>query len=315
LSTRTEDPELSVVVVIVSDTIGRPDCSHLTGCLEALRQQDNPPRLEIVVPYAPDTRGVDELRARYPEVRLLAITDLRARRHARGSREHHDELRARGIAAAQGGMVALLEDHGKPTEAWAAEMAASLRQGYAGAGGPIENGVARALNEAVYLCDFFRYQNPVTDGPTAVVSDANVVYWKRCLSAVADVWQDSFREPLVNGALIGRGEKLGLTSRAVAYQHRENLTLGAATRERFIWGRSYAATRRSGVGLGRALGFALLSPALLVLLPTRIIISVLRKGRADELFVKALAAVIWLSAVWSAGELVGYLAGDPVKKG
>jgi hypothetical protein len=212
-------------------------------------------------------------------------------------------------------MVALLEDHGRPVPAWAAEMAAVLRQGYAGAGGSIENGIPRALNEAVYLCDFYRYQNPIADGPTAVVSDANAIYWKRHLEVIADVWRGSFREPLVNEALLQRGEKLGLTSRAVVYQHRQGLTFGTAMRERFIWGRSYAAARRRGLGPGGSLWRALLVPALLVLLPMRIFISVVRKDRAGVPFFKALTAVIWLSAVWSAGELAGYVAGDRVKKG
>jgi hypothetical protein len=307
-----QQPELSIVVVVVSDTVEKPDGSRLAGCLQALRQLENPPQLEILVPHTADTTGLEELRQRYPEVRFQAITDLQARRGGNGSREHHDELRARGIALARGRMVALLEDHGRPAGSWAAEMVAALGKGYAAAGGPIENGVPRALNEAVYLCDFFRYQNPVYEGPAAVVSDANVVYRRESLDAVADVWQDFFREPFVNAALLARGEALGMTPRAVVYQHREGLTLGVATRERFIWGRSYAAARRRAVGRGRALLFALLSPALLILLPTRILLSVIRKGRAGPLLLKALGPVIWLSGAWAAGELAGYVAGDRV---
>jgi len=44
------DPELSVVVAIVSDTTDRPDVAHLEMCLAALVKQSNAPVTEIIVP-------------------------------------------------------------------------------------------------------------------------------------------------------------------------------------------------------------------------------------------------------------------------
>ncbi len=304
-------PEISVVVAIVSDTIGPADCDHLAGCLDALARQTGSRSMEVIVPYLESTAGIEEVRSRYGDARFLPIPDDRVdRRSSGGSREHHDKLRAYGIAAARGRIVGLLEDHGRPAPGWATAMADALGKEYAGVGGAIENGIDRSLNEAVYLCDFFRYQNPIEDGPSATASDANVVYERRVLDDIRPTWRESFREPVINEALLARGDKLGLTSQAIVYQHRDGLTLGTATRERFVWGRSYAATRRLREGPRRTIAYAALSPFLPPLLSARIVRSVVKKRRSVRSPLRTLAVMIWLTAAWSAGELVGYITGD-----
>src|SRR5919201_7057694 len=96
-------PALSVVVAIVSDTTdARSDTSHLLGCLDALARQTGVSAPEIIVPYHAGMDGVDEVRRRYPNVVYLPVDDLRSFTGRGGSREHHDELRARGLAVARG---------------------------------------------------------------------------------------------------------------------------------------------------------------------------------------------------------------------
>ena len=115
----TEPPELSVVVVVVSDTTRPPDTGHLEPCLAALARQAGAPSMEIIVPHLSATAGIDRLRVQFPQVHFLEIADVSGRS---GSREHHDELRARGLARARGGVVALTEDYGIPAPDWAARM-------------------------------------------------------------------------------------------------------------------------------------------------------------------------------------------------
>ncbi|MGD0201038.1 MAG: hypothetical protein ABSD27_09860, partial [Bryobacteraceae bacterium] len=107
-----ENPPLSVVVAIVSDTTDHPDTAHLAPCLEALCRQPLASTIEIIVPYHPSVKGIAALKERYPNVHFLEVADLRTYTGAGGSREHHDELRARGLAVARGSVVALIEDHG-----------------------------------------------------------------------------------------------------------------------------------------------------------------------------------------------------------
>lgn len=153
--TSSAKPVLSVVVAIVSDTIKpRADASHVAGCLEALSHQSDAPPMEVIVPYHRNVEGIEDLKKRFSRVTFLPVTGLKLSDKG-GSREHHDILRARGLAAARGDLIALLEDHGRPHEKWCANIVAAHRAaGCAAIGGAIENGIDRPLNWAVYYCDF-----------------------------------------------------------------------------------------------------------------------------------------------------------------
>ncbi len=298
---------ISIVVVIVSDTTGsRYDTVHLEGTLEALAGQVGAPALEVIVPYAPPLAGMERLSKLYPRVRFLAVSDVR---RAAGSREHHDQLRARGLAAAGGELVALLEDHALPDPHWAAAMAAAHHKAWAGVGGAIDNGINRALNWAVYFCDFARYQNPLAAGQSDYASDANVCYKRAALEAIEPIWHEAFQERSVNWALQGAGDKLALEPQAVVYQHRLGLRLGDCLKERFVWGRSYAAGRCGMIGRGKQLALAGLAPAIWAVLVARMGKTAVERRRLARPFLRALPLTALLAMAWSAGEMTAYLRG------
>ena len=304
----SQKPLLSVVVAIVSDTTdGRCDVSHLTGTLEALSNQLDPVSIEIIVPYHGYVSGIEDLKLRFSTVAFVAVTDLKTFSGQGGSREHHDELRARGLAASHGEIIALLEDHGRPDLQWCRRVADAHENSYAAVGGAIENGIDRPLNWAVYFCDFGKYQNPLPAVESVFASDANVSYKRSALQSIGAVWQDSFHETAVNWALASRGEKLALAPEIIVYQHRNGLRLGSALKERFIWGRSYAAGRSRLVSAPRRMIYAVLAPLLPALLVLRMTLNVIKKGRCVGAFAKALPLTAMLTASWSVGELVGYV--------
>lgn len=309
------EPDLSVVVAIVSDTTDRADASHLGPCLTALKQQTGGPRLEIIVPYHPSVAGVAQMRQMHPDVHFQEVTDLKTFSGKGGSREHHDELRARGLALARAEVVALIEDHGIPAPDWSARIMEAHAGPFAAVGGAIENGIDRPLNWAVYFCDFLRYQNPLPGGETWTVSDANVAYKHAALESVRPVWREIFHESSVNGALRARGEKLALAPGVVLLQHRLGLRLGAALKERFVWGRSYAATRARLAGTPRRLFWAIFAPALPVLMLARMTLMARRKRRTFAAFLKAFPLTAALIVAWSCGELTGYITGRANARG
>ena len=301
----TPDPALSVVVVIVSDTTESASAAHLGDCLDALASQADAPSIEVIVPHLAEVDGLDAVRVRFPSVRFLAAPDVIARP---GGREHHDVLRARGLSAARGAVIGLLEDHARPDPRWCASAIAAHRERHAGIGGAIENGVDRVLNWAVYYCDFGRYQNPVPKGETPFASDANTTYKREALERVRPVWEQAFREVIVNGALKDAGSTIALDPAIVVYQNRKGLTLGTAVRERFVWGRSYAATRRALLSLGQRLMYAALSPLLPGVLFLRMARTSWERGSFSS-FLPAIPVIALLLATWSAGEGIGYLWG------
>jgi hypothetical protein len=204
--------------------------------------------------------------------------------------------------------VGLLEDHELPDPGWCASVAAAHRGPHAAVGGAIENGIDRALNWAVYYCDFGKYQNPVPAGPAPFASDANVTYKRDDLERVRSCWQDSFREVVVNGALESAGRTIVLDPRIIAYQNRRGLSLGTAIHERFVWGRSYAATRRSLLTLPKRCVYAALSPLLPAVLLLRMARTARERGSFGT-FVRAMPLIGLLLVTWSAGEGIGYLFG------
>jgi hypothetical protein len=109
--------------------------------------------------------------------------------------------------------------------------------------------------------------------------------------------------------LAERGETLWLSPDVIVDQHRLDLRLEAALRERYVWGRSYAAVRVAGARLSRRLRFAAICPLLPAVLVLRLFRNVLRKRRNRAAFLRALPFILLLTSVWSFGELVGYLTG------
>ena len=309
MTTQSNQPVLSVVVAIVSDTNERADASHLGPCLESLARQSGAVPMEIIVPYHPSVNGIATMRQKYPQVRFAEETHLATYTGKGGSREHHDELRARGLAKATGRVVALIEDHGVVAPDWSAKVMQAHQRGFVAIGGAIENGIDRPLNWAVYYCDFLRYQNPLAEGESSIASDANVTYKRAALESVRPMWKEIFHESAVNGALRARGEKVALAPGIVLHQNRMGLRFGSAMKERFVWGRSYAATRAGLAGLGKRAFWAAFSPALPVLMIGRMTLMAFRKRRTFGAYLKALPLTTALIVSWSCGELTGYVTG------
>ena len=298
---------LSVVIVMASDTVRRPaHAGHLRHCLHGLRLQRHAPALDIVVPHLPGVSGIEALTREFPDVRFFEVSNLPPL--PRGPyRDHHDDLRSRGLEVTRGPVVAMLEDHEVPDPHWCVRIvAAHAASRHAAIGGAVENLVDRPLNLAVCLCDFGYYLNPVPEGSSRVASDVNVSYRREALDDVADVWRSRFNERRVHAALLAAGHTLALSSGVVVYQRRAGLGAKEAIVERFIWGRSYAATRAQAWGIARRLLYAVGAGVLPVVLMARIVKTVIVRGRLSPAMLAALPWVCVLSVAWSAGECGGY---------
>jgi hypothetical protein len=301
------DPVLSVVITIASDTLHQPSVDHLRPCLESLARQNNPPAMEVIVPHQPGFTAMNELREEFPAVRFLEFCDLKRYTGRSGSREHHNELRARGVAAARGEIVALTEDHAIVDPDWCSSIVEAHGKPVAAVGGAIENEAPGLVNWAVYFREFAQYQKPLRENEAFGPSDVNVSYKRSALAAIREVWSDTFEESTVNWAIRASGRRIIFSPRVVVYQKRLNLDLASALRERWIWGRSYGAWR----GLSGYARFVhvVFSPVLPIVLVARAAATIALKRRNTGVFLKALPLLILITVAWCAGEMSAYLTG------
>lgn len=299
-ATSAGGPPLSVVVIMFSgpDELGR--------CLQALHDQRDVTQPEILVPCddaLPDRRS---LALRFPAARFLHVT---------GSRTPA-ELRAHAVAEARGRIVALVEDHCMPDPDWCARIISAHRADHAAVGGSVEKGFApgsshdTTLDWAVYLTDYSRYMNPLPEGPATALTDCNVSYKRESLDLIRAIWIDEFHENLVNGRLQEAGASLWFDPHIVVRNYRP-LTIRKAIRDRYSFGRLFAATRVEGQPFARRLVFAAASSIMPPILAMRAARNLTARRRHREQIIRCAPALLFVASVWMFGEMVGYLTGSP----
>ena len=127
---------------------------------------------------------------------------------------------------------------------WAAKMIEAYSGDFAVVGGAIENGYQDPLNWAAYFCDFLNYQNPLHAHQSSDASDANISYKRDVIRDIQSTWQEGYHELFVHQAIVSRGWKIGIEPEAIVFRMRIGMRLSRALKERFIWGRHYAALRQ-----------------------------------------------------------------------
>ena len=274
-------------------------------CLDALRAQLPATQLEMIVPHDDTLPESDAFRREYNGVQFLHVPGRRT----------FAQLRARGVCAAHGRIVAITEDQCIPPGQWCANVLASHQAPHAAIGGPVEKHEPdTALGWAIYLREFTSYIPPVQEGASASLTDCNVSYKREALEAIRDVWAVAFHEPDVHGALRARGETLWLSPKLVTLQKRTML-LGAALRERRDFGRLYGSLRAKDLPAWKRWALVVASPLLPLLLTGRVVSAVFRKKRYVGACIRAFPYIALFAAVWAWGEMVGYLTGTPPESG
>jgi hypothetical protein len=297
-------PDLSVIVTVVD---GDP---ALSRCVEALVNQTDAPSMEIIVPYDDTIAEVGQLAGRFPMVRFLDLGSLSddGRQNAFTRHRLYDIRRSRGLRAATGRLLAIVEDRGWPRSGWArAVVDLHDASACAAIGGVIENGGRGALRWAVFFCDFGRFQSPIARDDPEYITDTNICYTREALEGVAGLWAERYQEPTVNWALRRKGLKLLLSERPVVVQERGAIDLWSVVQERVHWARLFGQIRGREASPLRCVTWAAATPMLPVLLFVRHLRRELHRGRNVREFVYASPLTALLLAFWALGELIGYV--------
>jgi hypothetical protein len=271
-------------------------------CLAALRAQVGSERPEIIVADSSTDGTADCVRRLFPEVRLLHFEEALT----------IPELRGRAIATARGEIIAILDPFSIADVDWLAELLrAHQDRPHLVIGGAVDLHPAQErslLAWAAYINEYGMFMPPVTEGETEILAGSNVSYKRRALFDGARPRYPVFWKTFANWEVEGAGTPLWLSSKVVV-KLRKPVPFLDFLRTRYDHGRCFAGMRVAGDATRerarRAVTAPLLPPVLLWRWGRVYWVKRRRRGR----FLLTLPLQIALFAVWSWGELVGYLRG------
>jgi hypothetical protein len=133
-----------------------------------------------------------------------------------------------------------------------------------------------------------------------------VAYHRSHLDAIRDEWKDSFLETTVHARLQEKFGPLEICPDAIV-RVRRDVRFGDAVYERYAFGRLFGASRVANAPAGQRAYYALLAPALPVLLMGRMTSKAMSNKEARGSFIKALPSLLTMVGAWSWGEWMGYL--------
>jgi glycosyltransferase involved in cell wall biosynthesis len=286
--------KLSVVIAAWN----RP--AALDQCLTSLAEQAGASDTEIIAVSNFDGAAIEAIKKRYPRVKYVSLQ----------SGATVPELRGRGVACAQGEIVALLEDTCLVDERWLSEIKQAHLLPYVAVGGAIENASgASLLDWAVYFFDYGKYMAPNQAGVIDSLPGINVSYKRSVIELAENIFNAGFSETFIHEELKRQGQELYLSDTAVVY-YKKNDSLKETLPKFYHLARSFGGKRVADATPIRQMVLTFGSLALPILLPARIALSVVRKGRNIRPLLLSLPYLILLMTGWAAGEFCGYVWGE-----
>ncbi len=282
---------LSVIVT----SCGAP--GTLRECLASLCAQ--PLAREIVVADCSPENPAGSLAAVFPSVRFL---------HFEGRRTV-PQLRWSALSHTRGEIVAAVEGRCVPASDWCAELV-SAHEAFPAVpviGGPVEiASPASAFDLGLYFSEYGLFCPPVAAGETAKLSGANLSYKRAALEGSRDLLDSGAWETLLHERWRRQGRSLRLCAATVVF--RNSMSRNEATRQRFRYGRGYAADRVAGASAPARFLYAAASPVLPPLLTWRAARRAWATHRRAP-FLRSLPWLLFLNTAWASGETAGYIAG------
>jgi GT2 family glycosyltransferase len=287
------EQEVSVVIAAI---VG---AKFLDECLGSLETQAKKTGAETIVVACGTAEFAGEIAERHPWVRVIH----------RPERESVPTLRSHGVEAAQGRIIAIIEEHCVAAPDWLERALEAHSKGeYGAVGGPVApQDYDRLRDWVVYFCEYNNQMPPWQDGETTSLGSANIAYKREVLLRYKDLLHTGYWEAGLHWRMLADGIKFRSAPKMVVY-HCGPFNFGYYLEQRFWFSRAFSSAR--GLTAAKKLVYICLSPLLPVLLAVRMAQRVVKQNCHVGKFIQILPLLVPVLLVYVTGEVVGYVAGQ-----
>lgn len=273
-------------------------------------------RAQGVVDAVAEQSAVDELEVIVvdlePEREPIVIPDSVRGATARLPGAQISRAKVEAVQRASAPAVAFLEDHCYPLDGWAQVLIDRHREGWAGIGYAFVNANPETwTSRSGMIADYALFADPAPHGPATFLSGNNVSYRRDALLALGDRLHDLVVDFNIQQALLRRGERLFVESRAlVAHENFERMSdLGRAN---YAYCRALAANRARGWSSRRRRFYWMAAPAAAPAIKlARLARSVATRPSLIAPTLSALPLIVTVYGWAAVGEARGYLDDGP----
>ena len=288
-------PLVSVVV------FAREPLASLPACLQSLAEQEHRADMEVILADGCGPGVLDDLCADFPWVHRLELEPA-----------NMAVLKAQGIAAARGEIVAILEPRDAAGPTWVGEILTALAdEGLDAVGGAVRfEGPRTATNLAAYLFNFAAFAPPFDDRAADDLPGNNLALRRARLRETAGDLLETmgFVKPFCQARLLAAGGRMALRA-AMEVRHLAASRAGPFLRQRYHHGRCFGADRIRLAPPRQALVYRLFGPAVPALLLLHQVRRAWRHPGLRPLLLPASPMLLAACLAWGLGECLGYWLG------
>jgi hypothetical protein len=268
--------------------------------LAALRPQLAAHDAELIVVDRVGDAHRERIRREFPEAKLVACDGA--------ERPSVPAMRALGLDAAAGEIVAVIEEHKRPGENWVRAILDNFQEGDVAIGGPIlDDEYTRRRDWVVYFSEYHNYMPPWQTADEGQLASANIAYDRAAVLRHRDVLETGWWEAVLHPALSADGRFRAIPQ--MGAQHMGPFDYAYYLHQRYLLARAWAATERGRVGMGLRLAHILSAPIFPLFLLGRMTRSVLDKRHLIGQFTKTIPLLVPALFAYTWGEFLGYLVG------
>ncbi|MFN0150463.1 MAG: glycosyltransferase [bacterium] len=288
---------------VVSVLIGARDAVEcIEACLESLEREAAPANVEVIVAVPNSDPVATIVETQFPWVEVVRVDD-------RPGAPNLAVLRAAAFARSRGAIVAFTDAHCKVKPGWVAALRRAIEGGADVAAGAVMNGTAKTITGwTSFLFDYGEFLPPVAAGPAHALSGNNIAYRREMLGEPAEHEADGLLKYFVNARLAAERRQLRCAPEMIVV-FRRRISLGRLLRDRFHFGRCFAAQRlEHGVVKSRA-AYRVLAPLLPALVIVRLFRRLLARPVLRTQVVRCALPLAIVAVSWGLGEAAGALLG------